>query len=153
MTRTKYQYTPAHWAFTEARFRLHHKIVKEDQIKDKILLEDLVQLITQNDIVHTRYLDPTHRAYIPTFGVYTLDHKADGSSAYHILSRQMVLFCIERRKAWRIMQSRACVENKDYQAQKELIAQIESGDLTREAFLNRSKVEALNKETKLAETG
>jgi len=65
----------------------------------------------------------------------------------------MVLFCIERRKAWRIMQSRAGVENKDYQAHKELIAQIESGDLTREAFLNRSKVEALNKEMKLAETG
>ena len=145
VTRIKYQYTPAHWAFTEARFRLHHKIVKEDQIKDKILLEDLLQLVTQNDVVHVRHLDPTHRAYIPTFGVYTLDHKADGKSQYHLLSRQMVLFCVERGKAWRILQSRAGVENKDYQAQKELIAQIESGDLTREAFLNRSKVEALNK--------
>ena len=151
VTRTKYQYTPAHWAFTEARFRLHHKMVKEDQIKDKILLEDLVQLITQNDIVHTRYLDPNHRAYIPTFGIYTLDHKADGSTAYHILSRQMVLFCIERRKAWRIMQSRAGIENKDYLTQKELIAQIESGDLTREAFLNRRKVESLAEQAKLAE--
>ncbi len=34
------------------------------------------------------------------------------------ISRQMVLFVTERRKNWRMLQSRAGVENKDYEAQK-----------------------------------
>ena len=30
------------------------------------------------------------------------------------VSRQMVLFAVERRKAWRMLQSKAGVVNKDY---------------------------------------
>ena len=57
---------------------------------------------------------------------------------YHILSRQMVIFCVERRKAWRILQSRAGIENKDYLAQKELLTKIDKGELSVEDFLNNN---------------
>ena len=42
------------------------------------------------------------------------------------LSRQMVLFCVERRKAWRMLQSRAGVRNVDYEAQKAVRAALEA---------------------------
>jgi len=50
----------------------------------------------------------------------------------------MVIFCVERRKAWRILQSRAGIENKDYLAQKELLAKIDKGELSVEDFLNNN---------------
>lgn len=138
VTKKRYTFTVAHWAFTEARFRQHHKIVKEDAIKDMVKLEDMIQLITMDDIVNRRYLDKNHRAYIPDFGIYTLDHKDDGTTKYHIVSTQMVIFCVERRKAWRMLQSRAGIENKDYTAQKELLAKIDKGELTVNEFLSNN---------------
>ena len=41
----------------------------------------------------------------------------------------MVLFAVERRKAWRMLQSKAGVANKDYLAQKALLAKIDKGEL------------------------
>ncbi len=136
VTKQRYTYTTAHWTFTEARFRLHHRIVPEEKVNDKIRLKDILRLITQDDVVHRRFLDPGHRSYIPDFGVYTIDHKDDGSTKAHLLSSQMVLFCVERRKSWRLLQSRAGIENADYLAQKELLSKIDAGELTREDFLN-----------------
>jgi pyruvate-ferredoxin/flavodoxin oxidoreductase len=43
--------------------------------------------------------------------------------------RQTVLFAVERRKAWRMLQSKAGVANKDYQAQKALLAKLDKGEL------------------------
>lgn len=37
------------------------------------------------------------------------------------------LFAVERRKAWRMLQSKAGVANKDYQAQKSLLAKFDKG--------------------------
>ena len=48
---------------------------------------------------------------------------------YYAVSRQMVLFAVERRKAWRMLQSKAGVINKDYLAQKVLLAKLEKGEL------------------------
>ncbi len=49
---------------------------------------------------------PEHRSFIPDFGVYiTFDQ--DGKTIYYALSRQLVMFCVERRKAWRMLQSKA----------------------------------------------
>jgi len=45
------------------------------------------------------------------------------------VSRQMVLFAVERRKAWRMLQSKAGVVNKDYLAQKALLKKLEAGEL------------------------
>ena len=41
----------------------------------------------------------------------------------------MVLFSVERRKARRMLQSKAGVANKDYQAQKVLLAKLDKGEL------------------------
>ena len=48
---------------------------------------------------------------------------------YYALSRQMVLFAVERRKAWRMLQSKAGLVNKDYLAQKSLLAKLDKGEL------------------------
>ena len=138
ITKKPYTFTVAHWAFTEARFRQHHKIVKEEETKGMIRLEDILQLITMNDIVNRKYLDINHRAFIPDFGVYTIAFKTDGSPQYQALSTQMVIFCVERRKAWRMLQSRAGVVNTDYIAQKELLAKIDKGELTVKDFLSKN---------------
>ena len=48
----------------------------------------------------------------------------------------MVLFHVERRKAWRMMQSRG-IASEDYAAQKALLAKLEKGELTRDDLLER----------------
>lgn len=116
-TKDKYDYTVAHWAFTEARFRRHHKVVKETD--GMVRLEDKLKDISQTDVVYRRFLDPEHKSYVPDFGVYAVDYKEDGTPVYRALSRQMVLFCVERRKSWRRLQGFAGIENADYKAQKE----------------------------------
>jgi pyruvate-ferredoxin/flavodoxin oxidoreductase len=123
VTKTSYPYTTAHWCFTEARFRLHHKVVKD--VAGLVRLEDKLQLITMNDIVHRRHLDPLHRSYIPDWGVYTVDYNDEGKPVHHTLSRQMVIFCVERRKSWRLLQSRCGIVNKDYEAQKESMSRMD----------------------------
>lgn len=136
-TKEKYLYMVPHWTFTEARFRLHHKVVKEDAVKELIPLETKLQLITMDDVVHRRYLDKDHRSYVSDWGIYAVDYADDGSKIFHILSRQMVLFCVERRKAWRLLQSRAGIENVDYAVQKEVISKIDSGELSIEDFISK----------------
>ena len=147
VTKQRYTYTVAHWAFTEARFRLHHKIAKEEAVRELTLLEDKLLLITMDDIVHRRFLDSNHRSYIPDRGVYAIDYADDGSPRYHILSRQMVIFCVERRKAWRLLQSKAGIENKDYIAQKELLAKIDRREWTVEAFLKSRRADETGMES------
>ena len=61
----------------------------------------------------------------------------------------MVLFAIERRKAWRMLQSKAGVENKDYPAQKALLEKVSKGDLTRDDLINHGW-ELLNEEIEAA---
>ncbi|MGZ5545421.1 MAG: hypothetical protein ACXWIU_12165, partial [Limisphaerales bacterium] len=48
---------------------------------------------------------------------------------YFAVSRQMVLFAVERRKAWRMLQSRAGIVNKDYLAQKALLKRADAGEI------------------------
>jgi pyruvate-ferredoxin/flavodoxin oxidoreductase len=38
-------------------------------------------------------------------------------------------FAVERRKAWRMLQSKAGVANKDYLAQKALLAKLDKGEI------------------------
>jgi pyruvate-ferredoxin/flavodoxin oxidoreductase len=51
----------------------------------------------------------------------------------------MVLFHVERRKSWRMLQSRAGIENEDYAAQKVLLKKLTDGELTRDELLNRGR--------------
>ncbi len=62
---------------------------------------------------------------------------ANGEIEYRALSRQLVLYCVERRKAWRMLQSKAGVVNKEYQAQRALLAEVDAGKLSREELFER----------------
>jgi pyruvate-ferredoxin/flavodoxin oxidoreductase len=129
-----YRYTVAHWCATEARFRNHLKKIKEADAQKLISLDNMLVRITQQDVVYRRHLVPTHRAYVPDFGVYIKIQGANGEIEYRTLSRQLVLFCVERRKAWRLLQSKAGVENREYKAQRSLLADVDAGRISKEDF-------------------
>ena len=44
------------------------------------------------------------------------------------------MFCVERRKAWRMLQSKAGIVNKEYAAQKALLADVDAGKISKEEF-------------------
>jgi pyruvate-ferredoxin/flavodoxin oxidoreductase len=120
-TGEEYNYSVAHWAATEARFRRHFRPVKDTE--EMVHLDDMLTLIVQDDVVQRRVLDPEHRSWVDDFGVYIKTDDENGRRTL-ALSRQMVLFCVERRKAWRLLQSRAGVVNPDYEAQKRVLASL-----------------------------
>ena len=93
--------------------------------------------LTQNDVVHRRFLDPTHRAYVPDFGVVMKVNGKDNMPEYRVLSRQLVLFCVERRKAWRLLQSKVGLENKDYRAQRELLGDVAADRISKAELFER----------------
>src|SRR5262249_2600746 len=124
----EYNYTVAHWALTEGRFRKHVKAIKEEEAREMILLDDMLVFITQEDVIYRRVFDRNHRSYVPNFGVY-IKAEIEGKLKYFTVSRQMVLFAVERRTAWGMPQSKAGVVNKDYLAQKSLLAKPDKGEL------------------------
>jgi pyruvate-ferredoxin/flavodoxin oxidoreductase len=133
-----YRYTVAHWCATEARFRNHLKKIKKDEAATLIPLENMLVRLTQQDVVYRRYLVPAHRSYVPDFGVYIKVQGASGDVEYRSLSRQLVLFCVERRKAWRMLQSKAGIENREYKAQRSLLADVDAGRISKEDFFARA---------------
>jgi pyruvate-ferredoxin/flavodoxin oxidoreductase len=135
--KTKYSYTVAHWATTEARFRKHLKPISDEEAAEFIHLDDILPMITQDDVVNRRVFDEGHRSYIPDFGVY-IEAEIGGRKKCVLISRQTVLFCVERRKAWRMLQSKAGQRNKDYEAQKALLEKVDSGEVGADEL--RSKV-------------
>ena len=137
-TNESYRYTVAHWCATEARFRNHLKKIKKDDAAKMIPLENMLVRITQQDVVYRRCLHPEHRAYVPDFGVYIKIQGSGNDVEYRALSRQLVLFCVERRKAWRMLQSKAGIENREYKAQKAILADVDAGKLSKEDFFARA---------------
>ena len=101
------------------------------------------QLIAHQDgltgLANRRYLNENSLAYVPDWGVYTESVDWEGRPFYAVLSRQMVLFCIERRKAWRLLQSKAGIANKDYRAQRALLEQLNAGELSRDDVYARGR--------------
>jgi pyruvate-ferredoxin/flavodoxin oxidoreductase len=138
-TTETYRYTVAHWCATEARFRNHLKKIKQEEAARLIPLENMLVRITQQDVVYRRYLVAGHRSYVPDFGVYIRVQGANGGTEYRSLSRQLVLFCVERRKAWRMLQSKAGVENREYKAQRSVLADVDAGKITREELFARAE--------------
>ena len=47
----------------------------------------------------------------------------------------MALLCVERRKVWRLLQSKAGIDNREYRAQRALLARLEKGEVTRDDSL------------------
>ncbi len=123
-----YSFTVAHWAVTEGRFRKHVKPLKPEEAAALPLLDDVLLFITQDDVIHRRVFDRAHRSFVPNFGAHirTEEH---GKTKFYAVSRQMVLFAVERRKAWRMLQSKAGVVNKDYLAQKAFLAKVDKGEI------------------------
>jgi pyruvate-ferredoxin/flavodoxin oxidoreductase len=138
-TNEPYRYTVAHWCATEARFRNHLKKIKKDDAAKLIPLENMLVRVTQQDVVYRRYLIPDHRSYIPDFGVYIKVQGPKGEVEYRSLSRQLVMFCVERRKAWRMLQSKAGIENREYRAQRAILADVDAGKISREDFFARAE--------------
>jgi pyruvate-ferredoxin/flavodoxin oxidoreductase len=136
-TGDKYQYTVAHWAATEARFRRHFRPVKDTAGLTHI--DDMITLIMQDDVVQRRVLDPEHRSYVKDFGVYIETDDENGRRTL-TLSRQMVLFCVERRKAWRLLQSRAGFTNPDYQAQRNVLKALDEDPVAPDELLATARV-------------
>jgi pyruvate-ferredoxin/flavodoxin oxidoreductase len=142
-TGERYRYTVAHWAATEARFRRHFKPVKDD--KGLLTLEDMLVRITQDDVTQRHVFDPKHRSYIPDFGVYIDAEDDSGKIRKLVMSRQMVLFCVERRRAWRMLQSKVGIENPDYTAQRAVLERLEKEKVD-SADLHRRAAELLTEE-------
>jgi pyruvate-ferredoxin/flavodoxin oxidoreductase len=138
-TNETYRYTVAHWCATEARFRNHLKKIKQEDAAKLIPLENMLVRITQQDVVYRRYLAPEHRSYVPDFGVYIKVQGPKGDVEYRSLSRQLVLFCVERRKAWRMLQSKAGIDNREYKAQRSILADVDAGTITREELFARGE--------------
>jgi pyruvate-ferredoxin/flavodoxin oxidoreductase len=118
----EYNFTVAHWAVTEGRFRRHLKAISEEDAATLRPLDEMLARITQDDVVQRRVFDPAHRSCVPDFGCF-IKTEFGGKPKWFAVSRQLVLFCVERRKAWRMLQSKAGIVNKDYLAQKEALAQ------------------------------
>jgi hypothetical protein len=137
-TNEPYRFTVAHWCATEARFRNHLKKVKKEDAAKLISLENMLVRVTQQDVVYRRYLLSSHRSYIPDFGVY-IRVQGPKEIEYRSLSRQLVLFCVERRKAWRMLQSKAGIENLEYKAQKAILADVDAGKITKEDFFAKAE--------------
>ena len=74
---------------------------------------------------------------MPDFGVYIKVQGPNGDVEYRSLSRQLVLFCVERRKAWRMLQSKAGIENREYKAQRSILADVDAGKISKEELFAR----------------
>jgi pyruvate-ferredoxin/flavodoxin oxidoreductase len=134
-----YRYTVAHWCATEARFRNHLKKISSEEAARLIPLENMLVRITQQDVVYRRYLRQEHRSYVPDFGVYIKVPGPNQEIEYRSLSRQLVLFCVERRKAWRLLQSKAGIRNKEYLAQRSILADFDAGKLSNDELFARGE--------------
>ena len=135
----------------------HLKKIKKDDAAKLIPLENMLVRVTQQDVVYRRYLIPDHRSYIPDFGVYIKVQGPKGDVEYRSLSRQLVMFCVERRKAWRMLQSKAGIENKEYKAQRAILADVECRQDLPGGFLRAcgriDESEARNRRAGSASTG
>ena len=134
----KYQFGVAHWALTEARFRKHIKAIKVEEASEYIHFDDMLVWVTQEDVIYRRVFDVNHRSYVPNFGVY-VKAEVGGKMKCFLVTRQMVLFAVERRKAWRMLQSKAGVVNKDYLAQKSLLAKVDKGEIAESDLLGKTR--------------
>jgi pyruvate-ferredoxin/flavodoxin oxidoreductase len=101
-------------------------------------MDDILIRLVQQDIVNRRYLDPDHRPFVPDRGVYI---EADGTgdkAVFYLVSRQRMLFCVEGRKSWRMLQSRAGIAGNDGMVHKALLAKVDSGEIPMANFRARS---------------
>jgi pyruvate-ferredoxin/flavodoxin oxidoreductase len=115
------------------------KKIRQEDAAQLIPLENMLVRITQQDVVYRRHLIPEHRSYVPDFGVYIRVQGSNGDAEYRAISRQLVLFCVERRKAWRMLQSKAGIENREYRAQRSILADVDAGRVSKDELFARAE--------------
>jgi pyruvate-ferredoxin/flavodoxin oxidoreductase len=71
---------------------------------------------------------------VPRKGVYTMIESGDGGLIPTGLSRQMVLFTVERRKAWRMLQSKAGIVNYERIGQERMLREFDLGLIPADYF-------------------
>ena len=54
------------------------------------------------------------------------------------VSRQLVLVCIQCRKAWRLLQSKVGSQSAEYALRQAILADVDAGTLSMEEFLRRA---------------
>ena len=121
----------------EARFRNHFKKIKKDQAERLIPLESMRVRITQQDVVYRRYRFPNTARTSPTSASTSKSRERTATLEYRAISRQLVLFCVERRKAWRMLQSKAGIVNKDYAAQRSILADVHANKISKQELFAR----------------
>lgn len=133
-----YDFDVVQWAATEGRFRKHFYKIKPDE--EVVALSDVILRITQEDVTKRHFNDPKHRSYVPVKGIYTeIVDQMTGKRKKMGISRQMVLFTVERRKNWRRLQSRGGLENKDYAAQKILLERFKNNEIESKDFFSKTR--------------
>lgn len=147
----KYEFMLPQWAVNEARFRNHFKKAPEGFEKNYVDLKNLLWRVTQQDVVYRRVFNPDHKSYVPKFDTYTFTEDANGNLKPILISRQLVLFCIERRHNWRRLQSLAGIENIDYKTQKVLLDRFEKGEIAKDLFFSQTNEIAAKIRTDLFE--
>ena len=95
-----------------------------------IPLDDMLVCITQNDVVNRRVFDPNPPLLHPRLRRLHRRRDRRQECSTIAVSRQVVLFCVERRKAWRMLQCKAGVENPDYDAQRALLKKVDAGEIS-----------------------
>ena len=126
------------------------KKVTPEKASSLLALEDVLVLLTQDDVVKRRVFDPKSPAFVPDFGVVINAEDHEGRPGLYALSRQMVLLCVERRKAWRLLQSKAGIDNREYRAQRALLARLAKGELTRDDLVKGGAMLLAEEATKLS---
>ena len=139
-TNEPYRYTVAHWCATEARFRNHLKKIKPEDAAEA----DPAREHADSHHPAGRRLPavPGRRSPLVRARLRRLHQGAGrtGSIEYRSLSRQLVLFCVERRKAWRMLQSKAGIENREYKAQRALLADVDASKISKEDFFAHAEL-------------
>jgi pyruvate-ferredoxin/flavodoxin oxidoreductase len=108
-----YNFTVAHWALTEGRFRKHLKAITEDEARELILLDDMLVFITQDDVVYRRVFDKNHRSYVPNFGVYFKADRGAGRGDI-VFRRDQRVARQHQRPILRRLQCRNCHGRQPY---------------------------------------
>ena len=139
-TNEPYRYTVAHWCATEARFRNHLKKIRKEDAADahpagKHAGPHHPAGRGLSPLPAARSTAPT----CPTSASISQFQGAKGDVEYRSLSRQLVLFCVERRKAWRMLQSKAGIENKEYKAQRSILAEVDAGKISKDDLFARGE--------------
>ena len=69
----------------------------------------------------------------PDLSVYIAFEK-NNKTEHRAVSHQLVAFCVERRMAWRMLQSKVGVKNCECEAQKDLLADVDAGRIYLDEF-------------------